>query len=236
VNSLGGDDWFVVDDNAAITTLDGGAGEDTFQIGQIFGTERLPASVADADKFDTIRTTRGYLSQGISFATLAYGGTGDDTFNVYSNHAELRLEGQDDDDLFVIRAFALADANFDPLPDVRFSTGADIAARPGEGHDVVQYNVNAPVDIDGGRGFDKVVILGTEFSDSFVLTDQGVFGAGLNVRYDNVEAVEIDGLEGAAAGAGGGKFDRGKMERLISGLGNRVFLMNDVHEDGPVVF
>ena len=40
VYGLGGNDAFFVDDNSAITTLDGGAGYDTFQIGQIFGLKR----------------------------------------------------------------------------------------------------------------------------------------------------------------------------------------------------
>ena len=37
VNGLGGNDYFASDDNSAITTLDGGLGNDTFQIGQIYG-------------------------------------------------------------------------------------------------------------------------------------------------------------------------------------------------------
>lgn len=45
----------------------------------------------------------------------------------------------------------------------------------------------------------------------------------------------LDGLEGAA-GSSGGKFHRGEMETAMSGLGNRVFLMNNVHEDGPCIF
>src|SRR3982751_2481322 len=45
----------------------------------------------------------------------------------------------------------------------------------------------------------------------------------------------LDGLEGAAAGASA-KFDRAAMEQTLAGLGNRVFLMNNVHEDAPVVF
>lgn len=44
----------------------------------------------------------------------------------------------------------------------------------------------------------------------------------------------LDGLEGAAAG--GGTFDRAGMEQTLAGLGNRVFLLHDVHEDEPVVF
>ncbi len=45
----------------------------------------------------------------------------------------------------------------------------------------------------------------------------------------------MEGLEGAAASTGG-NFDRQKMEQILAGLGSRVFLMNNTHEDGPVVF
>ena len=45
----------------------------------------------------------------------------------------------------------------------------------------------------------------------------------------------LDGLEGAAA-AQNAKFDRSDMEKMMSALGNRIFLMNNVHEDHPVVF
>ena len=41
------------------------------------------------------------------------------------------------------------------------------------------------------------------------------------------------GLEGAAAGR---DFDRGRMERILAGLGKRVFLLNNVHEDEPAIF
>jgi len=45
----------------------------------------------------------------------------------------------------------------------------------------------------------------------------------------------LEGLEGASAGAGK-KFDKGRMEQTLAGLGSRIFLMNNVHEDEPVVF
>ena len=64
------------------------------------------------------------------------------------------------------------------------------------GEDLVEYTENAPVNIDGGAGVDKVVIIGTEFSDEFVITNEGVFGAGLFVQFIGVEILEIDGLEG----------------------------------------
>ncbi len=42
----------------------------------------------------------------------------------------------------------------------------------------------------------------------------------------------LDGLEGAA----GAPVDRPRMEQILSQLRNRVFLMNNVHEDAPMVF
>ena len=43
----------------------------------------------------------------------------------------------------------------------------------------------------------------------------------------------LDGLEGAS---GQGGLDRAALEKLISALGSRVFLLNNVHEDAPEVF
>ena len=43
----------------------------------------------------------------------------------------------------------------------------------------------------------------------------------------------LDGLEGAS---GQGGLDRAQLEKLISALGNRVFLLNNVHENAPEVF
>jgi len=45
----------------------------------------------------------------------------------------------------------------------------------------------------------------------------------------------LDGLE-SASWAAGGQFHRQEMEAILSGLGSRVFLLHNVHEDAPVVF
>jgi hypothetical protein len=45
----------------------------------------------------------------------------------------------------------------------------------------------------------------------------------------------LEGLEGASAAAGHA-FDHRKMDEVLSGLGNRVFVMNNVHNDQPVLF
>ncbi len=45
----------------------------------------------------------------------------------------------------------------------------------------------------------------------------------------------LEGLEGAAVSASS-TFDRARLDRLLAGLGNRVFLMHNTHEDEPLVF
>ncbi len=45
----------------------------------------------------------------------------------------------------------------------------------------------------------------------------------------------LDALEGASAGTGK-QLDRGQMDQVIAGLGSRVFLMHNVHDDAPTVF
>jgi hypothetical protein len=45
----------------------------------------------------------------------------------------------------------------------------------------------------------------------------------------------LEGLEGASTAAGHA-FDRQEMDQTLSGLGSRVFVMNNVNEDHPVVF
>ncbi|MDQ0612685.1 hypothetical protein QF046_000326 [Microbacterium sp. W4I4] len=292
VFGLAGNDAFYVDDTQATMTLDGGAGNDTFQIGQIFGTQRdgQPApdggALLSADTFPSlVPTTRGWLSPGTHAPLLAAGGTGNDRFVVYANQAEIQLSGDDGNDLFIVRAFAIAavcDTNADniagcglsdvdyrpaggvfpqdaadgtvdgrclltggyirydnngdgvcnnadahitynhaagsnvdldhtmwrddviplnagvavPVIGLGFSTSRPLDIRAGGGEDEVQYNVNAPVNVDGGTGFDKLVVLGTEFADDFAITDKAIYGAGLNVKYTTIEVLEIDGLEG----------------------------------------
>ncbi len=55
------------------------------------------------------------------------------------------------------------------------------------------------------------------------------------VQTERDKARLLEGLEGAAAGTGA-KFDRRTMEETLAGLGNRIFLMNNVHEDSPEIF
>ena len=65
------------------------------------------------------------------------------------------------------------------------------------------------------------------------LSNTGTWFIG-RLQTERDKARVLDGLEGAAGSAGQG-FDAG-LERILSGLSSRVFLMNNVHDDHPVVF
>ena len=185
VNGGAADERFYVDDNSTVTTIDGGAGNDLFQIGQLFGTlpngagadARVVASDAQnidltsaSDDLALTRTTRGWVSAGVSHATTVLGGAGRDSFGVFHNLATLQLAGESGDDDFTLRA--LLDAG-------------TLAVLP-----------NAAVSIDGGEGFNRTAVLGTEASDAFVHTGATLTGAGFDLRFAGAEEwVEIDGQE-----------------------------------------
>jgi len=146
----------------------------------------IEAAIAHQSALGLALNGVAYVSPGVTHATTAFGGAGEDTFNVYHNKAALRLEGEADNDEFTVRAFVTLD----------LSAQGDTEVNGGAGTDTIQYAINAPVSLDGGAGFDKVVVLGTPFNDSFVVSSEGIFGAGLNVKFTNVESAELDALEG----------------------------------------
>jgi hypothetical protein len=85
------------------------------------------------------------------------------------------------------------------------------------------------------RAFGIGMVLATQNPvdlDYKALSNMGTWFIG-RLQTERDKARLLDGLEGAAAGA---KFDRGQIEKIISGLGNRVFLMNNTHEDAPELF
>ena len=87
------------------------------------------------------------------------------------------------------------------------------------------------------RAFGVGVVLATQNPvdlDYKGLANTGTWFIG-RLQTERDKARVMEGLEGAAAGAGQ-KFDRGRMEQILAGLGNRVFLMNNVHDDVPEIF
>lgn len=87
------------------------------------------------------------------------------------------------------------------------------------------------------RAFGLGIVLATQ--NPVDLDYKGLSNAGTwflgRLQTERDKARVLEGLEGASAAAGA-HFDRGKMEMILAGLSNRVFLMNNVHDDHPVVF
>jgi hypothetical protein len=87
------------------------------------------------------------------------------------------------------------------------------------------------------RAFGVGVVLATQNPvdlDYKGLANTGTWFIG-RLQTERDKARVLEGLEGASAGAGH-RFDRQRMEQTLAGLGTRIFLMNNVHEDQPVVF
>ena len=88
-----------------------------------------------------------------------------------------------------------------------------------------------------GRAFGFGVLLATQNPvdlDYKALANMGTWWLG-RLQTERDKARVLDGLEGAAAAQHHG-FNRGQIDRMLSGLGNRIFLMNNAHEDHPVLF
>jgi len=87
------------------------------------------------------------------------------------------------------------------------------------------------------RAFGVGIVLATQNPvdiDYKGLSNAGTWFIG-RLQTERDKARVLDGLEGAAAGASSG-FDRASVDGILSQLGNRIFLMNNVHESGPVIF
>jgi len=87
-----------------------------------------------------------------------------------------------------------------------------------------------------GRAFGLGCVLATQ--NPVDLDYKGLSNAGtwligrLQTERDRMRV--IDGLESALSGAG--QYDRATLDRMMSGLAQRVFLMRNAHDDAPVLF
>lgn len=87
------------------------------------------------------------------------------------------------------------------------------------------------------RAFGLGVVLATQNPvdlDYKGLSNCGTWFLG-RLQTERDKARVLDGLEGASASTGH-SFDRAAMDSILSGLGKRVFVMNNVHDDAPSIF
>jgi hypothetical protein len=88
------------------------------------------------------------------------------------------------------------------------------------------------------RAYGLGVVLATQNPvdlDYKALSNAGTWLLG-RLQTERDKARVLDGLEGGVAATSGGHFDRAAIDRLLSGLESRVFLLHNVHEDAPVLF
>jgi hypothetical protein len=88
-----------------------------------------------------------------------------------------------------------------------------------------------------GRAFGLGVVLATQNPvdlDYKGLANTGTWFIG-RLQTERDKARVLEGLEGIAAGSGQ-KFDKQEMDETLAGLSTRIFLLNNVHDDAPVVF
>jgi DNA helicase HerA-like ATPase len=87
------------------------------------------------------------------------------------------------------------------------------------------------------RAFGLGVVLATQ--NPVDLDYKGLSNAGTwflgRLQTERDKARVLEGLEGVAATAGAA-FDRARVDAVLSGLGKRIFLLHNVHQDAPQVF
>jgi len=174
VDAAGGDDTIAIDGTVADTTVNGASGNDTIQIGQVYKSARGSndsTEITADDAFNTVETTEGFLSDGVSENTSLFvqGSSGDDIINIYHNVGSLNLQGNSGDDNFSIRGFTTVNG------------------------DTV---TNGAMSLDGGAGKDSMLLRGSEGEDVFVITKEGISSNVVSVEVSGVESTTLDGAAG----------------------------------------
>ena len=186
--TLGGNDSVLSNDTAVTSLINLGAGDDSIIIGTVplipdpgNRTLEYPNGVPVADT--------AHMTNGNTAPLYVLGGTQNDYFEVDHNVGMLYLAGDEGDDTFLINTFLVLKQNPDKPDEVTNLT----TLFGGTGSNRYEYLQNAPVAINGGSGYDTIIIEGTPIDDTFIITNTYIAGAGRIVNYTNVESIEVDG-------------------------------------------
>ena len=157
---------YLSDGNSHDIIINGGAGEDTFDV--LRNKQILDLNGESGDDTFVVR----------SFARPVEVETG----NVLPlDIAKTTVAGGDDDDIIDVQE---SPGNKDAVPEFMAQTAAP------------DYLVNSLVDIDGGTGTDTLVVVGTEFDDKFVIESGKVYGGGLSIKFQNIDKLDVIAAEG----------------------------------------
>jgi hypothetical protein len=192
-----GDDTFIVDDSMAALVVYGDEGSDNFIIGRVIKTKTVTVNGIATEAIDGLDG----VTAGVSYNAEFYGGADDDYFEVNHNVGILGLFGEAGDDMFFLKAQLLAQ-DVAGTETIAEATGEAITAgagdvnnniAKGESNILINYLENNRVTINGGSGFDTVVLAGTSLGDTFYIFldgagNQYLYGSGL--KLENIEGVE----------------------------------------------
>ena len=183
---LGGNDSVLSNDTAVPTVIDMGSGDDSIVVGTVplkpdpgNRTLEYPNGVPVADT--------AHMTNGNSTPLYVLGGTQNDYFEVNHNVGALYLAGDAGDDTFLINTFLVLKQNPDKPDEITNLT----TLFGGTGSNRYQYLQNAPVSINGGSGFDTIIVVGTPIDDTFIVTNTYIVGAGRLVNFTGIESIEI---------------------------------------------
>ncbi len=214
LNGNGGDDRITIDGTAKITNVDGGAGNDSFQIGQLYNSDRVSGGnqgIVKDDEFHTVQEIKDdkYLSDGVTKGTTlnVEGGVGSDDFTLLHNVGTLSMAGGRGNDAFSIYNYRESIAN----PDwTEGSTEEPFIDQPVE---------SGAMSIDGGAGCDTLNVVGSVGDDTVIITKNGMLSDSVGVKVAGVETTNFD------AGAGDDFFHvlgnkKGETTNINGGFGN----------------
>ncbi len=225
LNGNGGDDEITIDGTAKTTNVDGGAGKDSFQIGQLYNSERLSSgnqSIKKDDEFNTVQENANekYLSDGVTRDTVlnVEGGVGEDSFTLLHNVGTVSMAGGRGDDTFSIHTFRKR------IPNPNWAEGSKEPQFIGE---PVESGV---MSVDGGAGVDTLNVAGTVGDDTVLITKEGMLSDSVGVKVAGVETTNFD------AGAGDDMFyvisnNEGETTNINGGFGNDTVSVGGLDEE-----
>ncbi|SMP38087.1 calcium-binding protein [Fibrobacter sp. UWB10] len=177
LNAGAGNDNIAIDGTLSTISIDAGAGNDYITVGQMFNSVResgdVNSNVLPKDSFETTKTTKGYLSNGVEHSTSIVGGEGNDTFNLLHNTAAISLAGGAGKDTFNVALFQEV-----------YDDGTK---------SIIE---NGPVTLIGGADTDKMSIIGSDGDDTFVLSQGKVLGNGIDILSVSIENKNVYGGDG----------------------------------------
>ena len=199
-----GNDMFVSDYTLSAMSIYGDEGNDDFIIGRVLKTIQTEI---DGRTITVVDGADG-ISDGVSYNTRIFGGTGNDYFEVNHNTGILDLFGESGNDWFFLKTLLQKNGSEVSSTDekaetINISGSYDQAGKVRNESDVlISYVNNNRVNISGGSGFDTLVLGGTALSDTvYIYEAAGLFrlyivsedlGTGRILEgLDNVENVAV---------------------------------------------